>query len=117
MDNEIKAWLYDIINAINEIESFFSDRPKNFLEYQKDIRTKRAVERNIEIIGEAVNRILKNENSIQISNSRKIVNVRNRIIHGYDSVSDETIWGIVINHLPKLKEEVNDLQNTWKKLN
>lgn len=52
MDNEIKTWLYDIMNSIGEIESFFLDRPKLFAEYQKDIRTKRAVERNIEIIGE-----------------------------------------------------------------
>ncbi len=59
MDNKINTWLYDILNSIDEIESFFEDKPKNFLEYQKDIKTKRAVERNIEIIGEAVNRILK----------------------------------------------------------
>ncbi|WP_317129299.1 HepT-like ribonuclease domain-containing protein [Flavobacterium restrictum] len=54
--------------------------------YQNDLRTKRAVERNIEIIGEAMNRILKLNSEIVISNSRKIVDVRNRIIHGYDSV-------------------------------
>lgn len=55
MDIEIKTWLYDILNAINEIEGFFADRPKEFIEYRNDIRTKRAVERNIEIIGEAMN--------------------------------------------------------------
>nr|WP_081624322.1 HepT-like ribonuclease domain-containing protein [Proteiniphilum acetatigenes] len=48
-----------------------------------------AVERNIEIIGEAMNRILKEDGSIEITNSRKIVDVRNRIIHGYDSVSQK----------------------------
>ena len=106
MDNEIKTWLYDILNAITEIESFFIDRPKRFDDYQKDIRTKRAVERNIEIIGEATNRILKCDKTIGLSNSRKIVGTRNRIIHGYDSISDETIWGIVIKHIPLLKKEV-----------
>lgn len=50
MDNKINTWLYDILNSIDEIESFFEDKPKNFFEYQKDIKTKRAVERNIEII-------------------------------------------------------------------
>ena len=50
MDNKINTWLYDILNSIDEIEAFFEDKPKNFLEYQKDIKTKRAVERNIEII-------------------------------------------------------------------
>ena len=96
MDNEIKAWLYDILNAIMEIESFFDDRTKEFAKYQKDLRTKRAVERNIEIIGEALSRILKSDETISISNSRKIVDTRNRIMHGYDSVSDDVIWGIVI---------------------
>jgi uncharacterized protein with HEPN domain len=66
------------------------------------LRTKRAVERNIEIIGEAMSRILKLDSEIEISNSRKIVDVRNRIIHGYDSVSDDVIWGIVIRNLPVL---------------
>lgn len=58
MDINIKTWLYDILNAINEIESFFIDTPKDFFIYQRDVKTKRAVERNVEIIGEAMNRIL-----------------------------------------------------------
>lgn len=53
-----------------------------------------------------MNRILKEDSEIIISNSRKIVDVRNRIIHGYDSVSDDVIWGIVIRHLPILQKEV-----------
>jgi uncharacterized protein with HEPN domain len=58
MDSEIKTWLYDILQSIEEIESYFEDRPKRFDGYINDIRTKRAVERNIEIIGEATNRII-----------------------------------------------------------
>ncbi|MES2485113.1 MAG: HepT-like ribonuclease domain-containing protein [Bacteroidota bacterium] len=106
MDNTIKAWLFDIYNAISEIESFFEGRSKLFDEYVTDLRTKRAVERNIEIIGEAMNRILKQLPEIAISNSRKIVDLRNRIIHSYDAISDELIWGIVIKNLPELKTEV-----------
>ena len=109
MDNDVKAWLYDIQNAIMEIEGFFADRPMDFLNYQTDLRTKRAVERNIEIIGEAMSRILKKDEKITISNSRKLVDVRNRIIHGYDSVSDDVIWGIVIKHIPLLQIEVRQL--------
>ena len=109
MDNNIKTWLYDILSSINEIESYFIDTPKLFEVYQNDLRTKRAVERNIEIIGEAMNRILKLDSEIIISNSRKIVDVRNRIIHGYDSVSDDVIWGIVIKNLPVLQKEVEEL--------
>jgi uncharacterized protein with HEPN domain len=109
MDNEIKTWLYDILNAIHEIESFFAGQSKSFENYQNDTRTKRAVERNLEIVGEAMNRILKKDNSIVISNSRNIVDLRNRIIHGYDSVSDQMIWGVVITFLPILETEIENL--------
>lgn len=111
MDNDVKAWLYDILNAIMEIQSFFADRTNEFAAYQADLRTRRAVERNIEIIGEAMNRILKKDETITITHSRKLVDVRNRIIHGYDSVSDAVIWGIVIRHLPVLKTEIEQLLN------
>ena len=109
MNPEIKTWLHDILQSINEIESYYSDRPKIFADYQKDIRTKRAIERNIEIIGEAVNRILKRDKDFQVKNAQQIIGTRNRIIHGYDSVSDDMIWSIVINHLPTLKDEVESL--------
>jgi uncharacterized protein with HEPN domain len=109
MDNDIKVWLYDMLNAIMEIESFFADRPKEFANYQADLRTKRAVERNIEIIGEAMSRILKKDETITITNARKLVDARNRIIHGYDSVSDDVIWGIVIKHIPVLQTEIEKL--------
>jgi uncharacterized protein with HEPN domain len=104
MDDYIKTWLYDIQNSIQEIDSYFP-HSKKFELYASDIRTKRAVERNIEIIGEAMGRILKENPTIKISNSRKIVDARNKIIHGYDEISDDVIWGIVINHLPLLKQE------------
>jgi uncharacterized protein with HEPN domain len=111
MNPDIKTWLYDILQSIKEIESYYADRPRIFDEYQKDIRTKRAIERNIEIIGEAVNRILKEDTDFQINDALHIVGTRNRIIHGYDRVSDDMIWSIVINHLPKLKIEVEGLLN------
>ena len=111
MDKEIKVLLFDILIAVNEIESFLSDRPKEFENYKNDLRTKRAVERNFEIIGEATTRLLKLDNTINISNPKKIVTLRNRIIHGYDTVSDEVMWGIIIKHLPVLKTEVEILLN------
>jgi uncharacterized protein with HEPN domain len=109
MDIEIQSRLYDILTAINEIESFFADRPKDFTVYKNDIRTKRAVERNIEIIGEAMSRILNRDTTVDFTDSRKIVNTRNRIIHGYDTVSDEIIWSIIIKHLPTLEAEIRNL--------
>lgn len=74
-----------------------------------DIKTKRAIERDLEIIGEAVKRILKRDNNFTLDNAEKIISTRNRIIHGYDKISDDLIWSIVINHLPRLKDEVADL--------
>ncbi len=111
MDNKINTWLFDINSAISEIEEFFEDGKKVFEKYKQDIKTKRAVERNIEIIGEAVKRILDKDSKIELTNARKIVDARNRIIHGYDTISDDVIWGIIIRHLPKLKIEVEELMN------
>jgi len=107
MDSEIKTWLYDILQSITEIESYFEDRPKKYEEYIIDLKTKRAVERNIEIIGEAANRIIKREKNFQLENVQKIIGTRNRIAHDYDKISDSLIWSILINHPPKLKEEVS----------
>ena len=74
-----------------------------------DIKTKRAIERDLEIIGEAANRILKKDKDFKLDNVEKIIGTRNRIIHGYDKISDDLIWSIVINHLPKLKDKVTGL--------
>ncbi len=108
MAKEIKIWLYDIKQAIVEINQFLPEK-KIFQEFQKDLKSKRAIERNIEIIGEAVSRILSQNPNIEITNSRKIVDTRNRISHGYDSVSDDIIWAIVIRDIPKLTIEINNL--------
>jgi uncharacterized protein with HEPN domain len=112
MNEKVLKCLYDIKLAIDEINLFFLERDKRFSEYSKDIMLKRAIERNLEIIGEAMNRILKEEPDFIIENARRIVGLRNQIIHGYDSVSDENIWGIVVNHIPKLKSEVEQLINS-----
>jgi uncharacterized protein with HEPN domain len=108
MEDEIKAWLSDIKQAILEIQEFLSDN-KDFLEFKKDLKTIRAIERNVEIIGEAVNRILKSNPEVKITNARKIVDTRNRIIHGYDTVSEDIIWAIVVRDLPPLEVEIDKL--------
>ena len=108
MDNRIKQYLFDIEQSIEDIELFMR-AINSFEEYEKDKLIKRAVEREIEIIGEAMNRILKIDESIKISNARQIVRTRNRIIHGYDDVDDVVIYGIVKKHLPVLKQEISEL--------
>ncbi|HEV7329991.1 MAG TPA: HepT-like ribonuclease domain-containing protein [Flavisolibacter sp.] len=106
MQLELKTWAYDILTAIQEIETFLLDVP-DFTSYQVDLKTKRAIERNLEIIGEAVNRMLNLQEDLPFTDARKIVDTRNRrIIHGYDSVSDEVIWSIVTSNLPTLRLQV-----------
>ncbi|GAB1346621.1 DUF86 domain-containing protein [Cloacibacterium sp. Arc13] len=111
MDKEIQVWLFDILNSILEIESFVDFEETNFQDYSSDVKTKRAVERNLEIIGEAVNRISKKDENLEITDKRKIISVRNRIIHGYDQVSDELIWSIITQYLPVLEKEVRQYLN------
>ena len=68
---------------------------------------RRAVEREFEIIGEAMNRIGKIDSEIPISSKKQIISMRNRVIHGYDKIDDEIVWGTIVRHLPKLKEEIS----------
>ena len=91
MDKDIQTWLYDILQSIDEIDSYFTENERIFEVYRNDIKTKRAVERDLEIIGEAVNRIVRKIPDFQIENASKIVGTRKRIIHGYDNVSDDLV--------------------------
>ena len=70
---------------------------------------RRAVERELTIVGEAVNRILAADSTISITAARQIVRFRNRITHEYDGVDDVNVWAILQNHLPVLKQEIADL--------
>ena len=106
--SNILAYLKDIEQSIIEIYAFLPEE-RNFFAFQKDLKTRKAIERNIEIIGEAMDRILKENPDIKITDSRRIVDTRNRIIHGYDTVSDDVIWLIINRYLPILEKEVRDL--------
>jgi len=107
MKEKVIKCLYDIKLAIREIDSFFENQPRNYENYIQNSLLKRAIERNLEIIGEAMSRILKEDPGFHIENSKKIIGLRNQIIHGYDSISDESIWGVVNIHLPKLRTEID----------
>ena len=108
MDKHINTYLFDILNSINEIDEYIAgDRTYN--NYNNNKILQRAIERNLEIIGEAMNRILKIDKSISIQNAKEIIDTRNKISHGYDQINHAIIWGIVIKHLPILKSEVEKL--------
>ena len=108
MKREIKKYLFDIKTSIDSINNFLGEK-RDFFEYQENKLLRRGIEREIEIIGEAMSRILKLNQSIKIKNARQIVDARNWVIHGYDKVDDVVIWGIVSNYLPKLKKEIEEL--------
>ncbi|MDE6062487.1 MAG: DUF86 domain-containing protein [Duncaniella sp.] len=60
-------------------------------------------------MGEAINRILKYDSSFSLPNAKEVVKTRNRIIHGYDSVEAEFLWGLVIRHIPQLRKDIEKL--------
>jgi uncharacterized protein with HEPN domain len=111
MKDEVKKYLFDIKNSMAAINSFLGKK-RNFFAYQNDLMLKRAIERELGIIGEAVNKINKFDSNIIINNAHKIIGLRNLIIHNYDNIDDEIIWGIVNRDLPILFKEIDTLLNT-----
>ena len=103
-----KKYLSDMMRAISLIESFTANT-RSYTEYTMDLKTQSAVERQLAIIGEALNQYDKQPERISLNNTRQIVGFRNRIIHAYDSLDDTLVWAIVVNHLPALKSEVKTL--------
>lgn len=108
-EDKVLKWLLDIQSALLEIEMFMLSNQNGFKGLQQNTMFKRALERNIEISGEAVNRILAQEPNISISSARRIVDARNFIIHEYEKVSDEVLWSIAVRHIPLLRAEVEKL--------
>ena len=107
--HNIQKYLFDIVEAGERIMSFVSG--KDFDQYQKDILLQSGVERQFEIIGEALNQVVKIEPELsnKISNSSQIISFRNFLIHRYASVSDEVVWGVIDSYLPTLIIEAKSL--------
>ncbi len=106
MDNRTRKYAQDIMIAIDEIEMAIERFGKQYVIFESDVIFRKFVERNIEIMGEAMNRILKIDPEIKISSARKIVDTRNYVIHAYDSLKPDILWAIVLNHIPRLKAEL-----------
>lgn len=109
MDRSLKKYLQDILNAILEIEFFLESRPREYETFCTDLLFRRGVERNIEIMGEAMNQALKINPNLPITSARKVVDTRNLVIHAYDSLREDILWAIVIRHMPLLKEEIEKI--------
>lgn len=101
-----KKYLVDILHSITLIEDF-TKSTSDFEEYQVDLKTQSAVERQLAIIGEAINKFGKIEPAVALTNAHQIIGLRNRLIHAYESLDATIIWAVVQTHLPRLKDEVN----------
>ncbi|MEX0719605.1 MAG: HepT-like ribonuclease domain-containing protein [Balneolaceae bacterium] len=92
------------MKAIELIESFSKSTP-TFELYSEDLKTQSAVERQLGIIGEAVNKFSKISET-ELENSQRIIGFRNRIIHAYDYIDATIVWAVLKNYLPALKGDV-----------
>ncbi len=105
MTEQGKKFLSDIIIAIELIESFICDID-SFHDYESDLKTQSAVERQLSIVGEAVNKFKQTCPDEPLNNTHQIVGFRNRIIHAYDSIDNSIVWAILKKYLIPLKDEV-----------
>lgn len=106
MTDKIRKYLYDILESVQSIEEFTND--VDFFQYQKSKMVRRAVERELEIIGEATSALLKVQNNLEISSAKRIIGMRNRVIHGYDKIDDGVIWGTIKNTCLFLKKKLKN---------
>ncbi len=109
LPHETKKYLFDIAEACDLIAQF--THSKTLADYQQDPLLRSGVERQFEIIGEALNQAIQNNPSLEklISNSSRIISFRNRLIHGYSTIADEVVWGVLETNLPVLTREVREL--------
>ena len=101
--------LEDIRQAAARIRQFTTDRDRQ--DYTDDAMLRSAVERQFEVIGEALNRLSKVDptSASQIGDYQKIIAFRNILIHGYDVVDHHIVWDAVQKKLPALHEKVQAL--------
>lgn len=109
MTEQSKKYQFDILIAIDLIEKF-TVGITDFNLYQNDLKTQSAVERQLAIIGEALNQLKKVKPDLKIENDKQIIGFRNRLVHAYDSIDNSIVWAIINRHLKELKEEIQALQ-------
>ena len=106
---DARPHLYDVAQACELLMRF--TRGKTFDDYAADPMLRSAVERQFEIVGEALRRATELDGSLdgRITGTGRIIAFRNRLIHGYATVSDEVVWGIIEGFLSTLRDEVKAL--------
>jgi len=109
MNLESKKWLRDIADACAAVGRFTAG--KKFSDYKSNEMLRSAVERKLSIIGEPFNQLEAADASVTqtFPEIRKIIGMRNRIVHGYDKIDEELFWDVAQNRLPKLETKVEKL--------
>jgi len=107
MDNRTKAWLYEILNSIHEINSYFDENQKTLSHLSSNIAVKRAVERNLETLGDSLAKLISYMPGLKISNVERLIDICRRIKQGNDTVSDYILWDVIRHYLPTLYEEIH----------
>ena len=106
MQHKLLKYFLDIESIIIEIEAIKTKTDNNFILFKSDIILQRAIERDLEILGEAIKKITEISPVIEISSIKNIIGLRNIIAHAYDSVEPEMIWAIIQKDIPKLSNEI-----------
>lgn len=112
MGIKVYKYLFDIADSIEIIEDHLS-RINSLTEYTNDLKTIDAAERRLSIIGEALNKAVKLNAQLEITNKSKIIGLRHILIHNYDALDNATIWTITQKNLPVLKNEVELLLKNY----
>jgi len=109
MQPEIKKYLYDIQEACRKLDAFTKRRSLD--NYLADEMLRSAVERQFEIVGEALSRLHKVDANLAggIPDFRRIIAFRNILIHGYATIRNDTVWGVVQTDLPVLSSHIKEL--------
>lgn len=110
MQLEAKTYLFDIGQAGNHLFAFTAGRTRE--DYLADAYLRSAVERQLEIIGEATSKLAKLDpaTATKITDYRKLISFRNVLIHGYADIDDELVWDLIQTKLALLLDEVRGLQ-------
>ena len=108
---EVLKYILDIESLIEELENVISLHSRDYTKFSSNFMAVRTVERDLEIIGEAVRKLKEIDPYLKISSYKQIIGLRNMIVHAYDSIDPTTLWRILLKDLPLLKEEINEIKN------
>ena len=116
MDSYVRDLLSDIVRSIDEINEFAAGLTiEDFKQYLSNKMMRRAIERDLIIIGEAMHDIVKVDHTrvMRIKNSKRVIELRNDVVHSYDDLANEKIWNFIWKELPYLRKEVSHILDLY----